>query len=89
LQNICARRYKATAGTFADYVFDNNYNRITLTELEKYIIKYKHLPGIPSQAEVMAEGSFNVDEITLKNLEKIEEIFLYIIDPLDVLSFDP
>ena len=39
-----------------DYVFEKNYNKPTLEELEVSIVENGHLPNIPSAATVEAEG---------------------------------
>ena len=62
-----------------DYVFEKNYKKLSLAELEKYLQANKHLPNIPSAKEVEATGQ-NVGEIQRKMLEKIEELSLYIIE---------
>jgi len=62
-----------------DYVFSDNYQLRSLTELESYIKENKHLPGIPSQKEVQEEGIL-LGKMQGKLLEKIEELTLYVID---------
>lgn len=62
----------------ADYVFDDNYNLKSLSEVEAYINENKHLPGIPSAAEI-AKNGMNVSEMTNMLLEKIEELTLHMI----------
>jgi len=62
-----------------DYVFEENYHLMPITELEKNIIEHKHLPGIPAAAEVEEVG-IKVEDITTKLTEKVEELTLYIIE---------
>jgi hypothetical protein len=71
----------ATNGTtfWADFVFDKSYKLRTLSEVAQYIKLNKHLPDVPSTAEVTQEG------IDLANtqailLQKIEELTLYVIE---------
>lgn len=68
-----------TTGNWADYVFAKDYKLLSLGEVEAYIQKNKHLPGVPSAEEVVKEG---IDMATMdaKLLEKIEELTLYMID---------
>lgn len=71
-----------------DYVFEKNYQRLSIDELEKFIVQNKHLPNIPSAAEVGANGQ-ELGEMQRKMMEKIEELSLYIIDlkkEMDVLK---
>lgn len=62
-----------------DYVFDDNYNLMNLSEVEKYIEENNHLPNIPSDVEVEANG-VSIGEMQKKQMEKIEELTLYTID---------
>ena len=64
--------------TFPDYVFEKEYALMPLQEVSNYIKKNKHLPGIPSAKEVVANG-MDVKEINLKLVEKVEELTLYTI----------
>jgi hypothetical protein len=65
--------------TFPDYVFDKNYKLLSLDDLEKYILSKKHLPNI-STADDVAKNGINLGEMQVKQLEKLEEAFLYIIE---------
>ena len=62
----------------ADYVFDDEYNLLSLSEVEDYVKENKHLPGVPSAAE-MAENGMNVAQMSNLLLEKIEELTLHMI----------
>ena len=64
---------------WADYVFNKDYKKLTLTEVEKYINTNKHLPNIPSAAEMAIEGN-DLHKTDVKLLEKIEELTLYMIE---------
>jgi hypothetical protein len=61
-----------------DYVFAPGYEMLTLAELEAYIAEHKHLPNVPSGAELDANG-INVQDFSYSLLEKIEELTLYIL----------
>lgn len=65
---------------FPDYVFSSDYQLKSIPELESYIDKNKHLPGIPSADEVKKNEGFEVGTLQTKMLEKIEELTLYIIE---------
>lgn len=62
----------------ADYVFDENYNLKSLSEVESYVNENKHLPGMPSAAE-MEENGVSVSKMTNLLLEKVEELTLHMI----------
>jgi hypothetical protein len=63
----------------ADYVFDENYNLKSLSEIESYVNEHKHLPGMPSAAEMDANG-VSVSKISNLLLEKVEELTLHMIE---------
>jgi hypothetical protein len=49
-----------------------------LPELKDYVMKYRHLPGIPGEAEVINSG-MEIGEINRSLLARIEELSLYVI----------
>jgi hypothetical protein len=67
------------SGSWPDYVFGDNYKLMPIEELEKSIRQNKHLPNIPSAADVTAEKGIELGEMNRKLLEKVEELTLYII----------
>lgn len=76
---VYAKKLKITQTGWADYVFNDDYRLPALSEVEKYIKSHKHLPGVPTTAEVEKNGT-DVAEIQAVLLKKIEELTLYIID---------
>ncbi len=66
------------SGSWADYVFYEDYDLKPLSEVENFIIKNGHLPNVPSAAQVQADG-INVAEMARIQQEKIEELTLYLI----------
>jgi hypothetical protein len=64
---------------WADYIFDDKYKLRPLEEVESFIQQNKHLPAVPSAANIQANG-LKVSEISAKMMEKIEELTLYIIE---------
>jgi len=64
---------------WADFVFEENYKLLPLNEVEQFISQNKHLPGIPTEAQVRENG-VSVGEISSKLLQKVEELTLYMID---------
>ncbi|MHC1708531.1 MAG: SprB repeat-containing protein [Bacteroidales bacterium] len=77
---IAARELKVMTGPFPDFVFDDSYNLQPLCDLEKYIRGNRHLPDIPSSADIEKENGFEVGNMQLKLLQKIEELTLYVIE---------
>lgn len=77
---IIAEEVKVQLSTsWPDYVFGEGYKLMPIDELEKSIQQNKHLPNIPSAADVTAEKGIVLGEMNRKLLEKIEELTLYII----------
>ncbi|KXX71234.1 hypothetical protein [Flammeovirga sp. SJP92] len=75
---IRAEEVKVYTG-WADYVFDEDYNLKSLSEVEAHIKEHKHLPDVPSAKEV-EENGVNVGETEAMLLRKIEELTLYTIE---------
>ena len=76
---IAANEVKvATYSNWPDFVFKNNHNIPTLTEVENHIKENGHLIDIPSAKEVEKNGFF-LGEMDAKLLQKIEELTLYTI----------
>jgi hypothetical protein len=64
---------------WADFVFDPSYKLMPLVEVEKYIVANRHLPEVPSAVELVQDG-LDVAEMQAKQMQKIEELTMYIID---------
>ena len=65
--------------SWPDYVFADGYNLMPLEQLKKEINQHKHLPGIPSSAQIEEQGGVDLGAIQTKLVEKVEELTLYII----------
>lgn len=70
---------RTDGANWADYVFDPNYNLMSLEEVEKYTKTNKHLPNVPSADEITKEG-IDVAKVSKMFMEKIEELTLHIIE---------
>jgi len=62
-----------------DYVFEKGYELKPLTEVENFINAEKHLPGV-SSAKTIAENGLNLGEMQKMQMEKIEELYLHLIE---------
>ncbi len=62
-----------------DYVFEPDYERMSLDELAAFVQQNKHLPNVPSQAEIKKNG-LNVSQFQMQLLEKVEELTLHTLD---------
>jgi len=83
--------FTGAGGSYPDYVFQKyfegessilpEYEFKTLEEVKEFIVANGHLPGVKSYEEVK-QNDFNIElgATSVKNLEKIEELFLYTIE---------
>ena len=76
---IGAREIVVQTGAWADFVFSSDYRLPSLAEVEAHINENGHLPGIPSEEEVLEKG-IAIGEMQTKLLQKIEELTLYMIE---------
>lgn len=53
---------------------------MSLSEVERFTRANKHLPGVPSAKEVEEKGGIVINRATEINLEKIEELYLHVIE---------
>jgi hypothetical protein len=74
-----AREIDVKQGSWADFVFKQDYNLRSLEEVEKFINKNKHLPDVPSEKEIFEKG-INLGNMDATLLQKIEELTLYMIE---------
>ncbi len=69
---------KSSSG-WADYVFYPDYKLQPLIEVKAFIEREGHLPNMPSAAKLYQEEGFELGKMTTLQQEKIEELFLYVI----------
>lgn len=75
---LYATEIEVTSDVWSDFVFKPEYNLMPLNELEEFIKTNNHLPNIPTETEVKANG-INVAEMNAKLLQKVEELTIYMI----------
>jgi hypothetical protein len=76
---IGAREVNVTTAAWSDHVFNTDYKLRPLSEVQHYIEENHHLPEVPSEKEVLANGQ-NLGEMNAILLKKIEELTLYMIE---------
>lgn len=76
---ILANEFLIPNVTWADYVFEDAYELTTLEDVKMHIEEKGHLHNTPSAETVENEG-LKMAEITINQQEKIEEIFLHLIE---------
>lgn len=77
--NIGAEEIEVRTNYWADYVFDNDYDLLSLEEVENFIDYNGHLPDVPSEKEAV-QNALNLGDMDVLLLQKIEELTLYTIE---------
>ncbi|MCG8384450.1 MAG: tail fiber protein [Cytophagales bacterium] len=62
-----------------DYVFEEDYDLPTLESLQDYVQENKHLPEVPSAAEMETDG-IDLGVMNMLLLKKVEELTLHLIE---------
>lgn len=75
---VALKTDNGSGGGWSDFVFNDDYQLMPLNKVESFIEKNKHLPEIPSAAEVAKDG-IDLAQMDAKLLQKIEELTLYVI----------
>lgn len=76
---LVTKRLVVQTNSWADFVFEPNYNLMPLDEVEDFIKKNHHLPNIPAEKAVLENG-IDVSEMNKLLLQKVEELTLYMIE---------
>lgn len=72
---------------FPDYVFDLDYDLMSLGQLEEFVKTNGHLPNVPSRAEVESNGGMvNMTQMQYRILEKVEELTLYTLSQQELIE---
>ena len=82
---IKASGFIADASSFPDYVFSKEYKLMTLQEIKEYTSKNHHLPGMPSEKEIISSG-LDLKKVTTISVEKIEELYLHTIQQQELIE---
>lgn len=79
--DMYATRIKTSmaSGTWQDQVFEEDYKLLPLFDVEEFVKKNKHLPEVPSAAELEKKGIDTAEMLSI-HMKKIEELTLYLID---------
>ncbi len=76
---VRAQEIRVETANWADYVFKPNYHLQPLKEVKAFIDKNQHLPGVPSEKEVVSDGIM-LGEMNKLLVKKVEELTLYLIE---------
>jgi len=78
--NILAKEVKVkTDISVPDYVFEPDYQKLSLSAIEDYVKANKHLPEVPSAKEINEEG-LDLANMNMILLKKVEELTLHVIE---------
>lgn len=86
--NLRTTKVTVNAKWWPDFVFGEQYKLMKLDSLAYYLQQNRHLPGIPSDNEIIENGQ-DLGDIQILQQQKIEELFLYIIslkEEIDLLK---
>jgi len=79
---ILSEKIKVALRSGADWkdsVFASDYPLMSLNKVEEYVKENKHLPGIESAEELVKKG-LDLGDMQAKQMGKIEELTLYVIE---------
>ncbi len=63
---------------WSDYVFEQDYDLMSIEDVQAYIEAHHHLPNIPTAEDVQRSG-ISIGRFQGQILAKVEELFLYVI----------
>ena len=75
----CEELLVENSALWPDYVFEEDYDLMSINELREFIQSKKHLPGMPPASEINGHG-FKVGDMQERLVEKVEELTLYILE---------
>lgn len=76
----------STSTEWMDSVFNSSYFLIPLDKLRNFISTNNRLPGFQSSQELYESGGLDLKETIIKQQQKIEELFLYILQLHDEIK---
>lgn len=77
--NFRCTKLTVNAKWWPDGVFAQDYNLMSLSQVDSFIQKNNHLPGIPNEENIVNNGQ-DVGYLQVLQQQKIEELTLYAID---------
>ncbi|HEX5003160.1 MAG TPA: hypothetical protein VFW78_11750 [Bacteroidia bacterium] len=73
-------------GSWPDYVFEEDYQLRSLSDIKLFIENNHHLPGLPPANEI-EESGLNIGQLISIQTQKIEELTLYLIQLKEEMDF--
>lgn len=75
---VVANEVRVRTECFPDFVFDPSYEPMPLDSLSSFVKQNRHLPGFPSERDVVDNG-LEIGSMNVKLVQKVEELTLYMI----------
>lgn len=75
---VCKDLYVTATSDWPDFVFEKNYQLASLSDVRAYYEANKHLPNVPTACEIEEKG-INMSEMSAIQMQKIEELTIYIV----------
>jgi hypothetical protein len=75
---VKSKGFVTDTSNWADHVFADDYQLPSLTEVENHIKEKRHLPGVPSEKEVVENG-LDLGAMSAAQMAQIEQIMLHVI----------
>ena len=82
---ISTEVYVMRVENWPDYVFNKDYELMSLSDLKLFIEAHHHLPNLPSEEEIQENG-YEISEMQSLLLQKIEELTLHILQQEERIS---
>jgi hypothetical protein len=76
---LIAKEVKVRLDVWKDEVFSEDYPRLSLDSLARFIAENRHLPGIPPEKEILGTD-VDLGQLCVALLGKLEEMTLYILE---------
>jgi hypothetical protein len=76
--SVKSKGFITDTSNWSDYVFAPGYKLSPLSEVEAHIREKKHLPGVPSEAELVKDG-LDLGEMSKVQMAQIEQLMLHVI----------
>ena len=76
---VKSKGFITDTSNWSDYVFAPDYHLASLEEVEAHIKEKKHLPGVPSEAELVEKG-LDLGAMSAAQMAQIEQLMLHVIE---------
>jgi hypothetical protein len=75
---ICEEVKVQNSTAWPDYVFEEQFPMLPLSELERQVMTQKHLPGMLSASDVENKQGYEIGDMQKRILERVEVLYRYL-----------